>query len=155
MHFIVQPSLLWCTAELVTSSRASSPLCPLLLAFNNLYFQCHLCRHMEALIALRDLTIHQGRSTGLCPINRTRPHHIFKKCSAMVRTLPLFPSSRCQAAPCAGILLFYRCFLFSLPFFFDSGCIEYWRGCLGTQALCKKKLIWKCTDQWWWAVSAD
>lgn len=52
LHFIVQSSLLWCTAALVGSSRVSSHSCPrLLFLFNNFYFQCHLCRHMEALIA--------------------------------------------------------------------------------------------------------
>lgn len=99
---------------------------------------------MEALIASHsacDLTFHpgdalQGRRR---PRNRTSPspQQISKKQCHNQHSRST-SSSRYQAASCAGFYPFHRCLLFSLLLFFDSGWIDYWRGCLGTQALCKK-----------------
>ena len=105
----------------------------------------------------------QGRS---CPRNRTRPgpQPIWnKQChgqqSPSTSTSSSSSSSCCQAASRAGFLFFPSLsFYFLCHFFFDSGWIDYWRGCLGTQSLMqekKKKLIWKRIDQSWWASSAD
>ena len=86
----------------------------------------------------------QGRS---CPRNRTKPgpQPIWnKQCHGQQSPSTSSSSSSsfscCQAASRAGFLFISSLsFYFLCHFFFDSGWIAYWRGCLGTQSLMQEK----------------
>lgn len=138
------------------SSFPSSSPSP--FAFINLYLQCHICRHVEAVIAsLGDLTfdppsgnhsVAVGMQYGAMPVLETWQIQGLSK-SGTSTLHPLLLLADRQPRVLDFIFSFAVFFIF-LPLFLWLWMHYIQRGTLGTQALCKKSWSLKHTDQSWW-----